>query len=163
MEMEITVEEVKEISTSELLDGLLSDINGISSDDSKARLQRYGDNEIFPGEQNNLRKFLSYFWGPIPWVIEFALILSLLIQHWPEFSIILLLLLINGLVGFLQEDRADNAIELLKEKLAYNVRVLGDGKWVKIPSKNVGVWRHCKNSPGRYSSSRHQTHRRGTM
>jgi len=83
-------------------------------------------------------------------VIEFALILSLLIQHWPEFSIILLLLLINGLVGFLQEDRADNAMELLKEKLAYNVRVLGDGKWVKIPSKNAGVWRHCKNSPGRY-------------
>ena len=52
-------------------------------------------------EQSHLKKFLSYFWGPIPWMIEFALILSLLIQHWPEFSIILLLLLINGLVGFL--------------------------------------------------------------
>jgi len=63
MEMEITVEEVKEISTSELLDGLLSDINGISSDDSKARLRRYGDNEIFPGEQNNLRKFFKLFLG----------------------------------------------------------------------------------------------------
>lgn len=53
-------------------------------------------------------------------MIEFTLILSLLIQHWPEFSVILLLLLINGLVGFWQEDRADNAIDLLKEKLAYN-------------------------------------------
>ena len=42
-----------------------------------------------------------------------------------------------GLVGFWQEDRADNAIELLKEKLAYNARVLRDGKWAKIPSKNV--------------------------
>ena len=70
-------------------------------------------------------------------MIEFALILSLLIQHWPEFTVILVLLLINGLVGFWQEDRADNAIELLKEKLAYNAILLRDGKWAKIPSKNV--------------------------
>jgi H+-transporting ATPase len=70
-------------------------------------------------------------------MIEFALIISLLIQHWPEFGIILLLLLINGLVGFFQEDRADNAIELLKEKLAFKARVLREGKWVNIPSKNI--------------------------
>ena len=120
MEWEITIDDVKKISTSELLDRLSSNINGLSADDSNERLQRYGVNEISQGEQNHLRKFLSYFWGPIPWMIEFALILSLLIQHWPEFSVILLLLLINGLVGFWQEDRADNAIELLKEKLAYN-------------------------------------------
>ena len=70
-------------------------------------------------------------------MIEFALIISLLIQHWPEFSIILFLLLINGLVGFFQENRADNAIELLKEKLAYKARVLRDGKWANLPSKNI--------------------------
>ena len=70
-------------------------------------------------------------------MIEFALIISLLIQHWSEFGIILLLLLINVLVGFFQEDRADNAIELLKDKLAYKARVLRDDKWVNIPSKNI--------------------------
>ena len=48
-----------------------------------------------------------------------------------------MLLLINGFVGFFQEDRADNAIEVLKEKLAYNARVLRGGKWEKIPSKYV--------------------------
>ena len=133
MEMEITLEEVKELSTSELLNRLSSDINGLSFDESKTRYQRYGANEISQGQQSHLRKFISYFWGPIPWMIEIALIISLLIQHWPEFSVILLLLLINGLVGFWQEDRADNAIELLKEKLAFNARVLRDGKWVKIP------------------------------
>jgi H+-transporting ATPase len=119
------------------LDRLSSNLNGISSDDATKRLQIYGVNEISEGEQNHLKKFLSYFWVPIPWMIEFALIISLLIQHWPEFSVILLLLLINGIVGFYQEDRADNAIELLKEKLAYNARVLRDGKWIEIPSKNV--------------------------
>ncbi len=136
MDLEISIEEVKKISTSELLDKLSSDVKGLSEEDAKARL-KYGINEISEGQQNHFKKFLGYFWGPIPWMIEFALIISLLIQHWPEFGIILLLLLINGLVGFFQEDRADNAIELLKEKLAFKARVLREGKWVNIPSKNI--------------------------
>jgi H+-transporting ATPase len=108
MDLEIGVEEVKKISTSELLDRLSSDLKGLSEGDAEARL-KYGINEISEGQQNHLKKFLGYFWGSIPWMIEFALIISLLI---------------NGLVGFFQEDRADNAIELLKEKLAYKARVL---------------------------------------
>jgi H+-transporting ATPase len=136
MDLEISIDEVKKISTSELLDKLSSDVKGLSEEDAKARL-KYGINEISEGQQNHFKKFLGYFWGPIPWMIEFALIISLLIQHWPEFGIILLLLLINGLVGFFQEDRADNAIELLKEKLAFKARVLREGKWVNIPSKNI--------------------------
>jgi len=136
MDLEISIDEVKKISTSELLDKLSSDVKGLSEEDAESRL-KYGINEISEGQQNHLKKFLGYFWGPIPWMIEFALIISLLIQHWPEFAIILLLLLINGLVGFFQEDRADNAIELLKEKLAFKARVLRDGNWVNIPSKNI--------------------------
>ncbi len=136
MDLEISIEEVKKISTSELLDKLSSNVKGLSEKDAETRL-KYGINEISEGQQNHLKKFLGYFWGSIPWMIEFALIISLLIQHWPEFGIILLLLLINGLVGFFQEDRADNAIELLKEKLAFKARVLREGKWVNIPSKNI--------------------------
>ena len=70
-------------------------------------------------------------------MIEIALILSLLIQHWQEFTVILILLLINGGVGFYQEYKADNAIDLLKEKLAYHVHVLRDGKWVELPSRET--------------------------
>ncbi len=135
--MEISVEDVKKISTSELMEKLSTSSNGLSSDEALKLLKIYGSNEIEESEQNHLKKLFSYFWGPIPWMIEFALILSLLIQHWPEFTVILVLLLINGLIGFWQEDRADNAIELLKEKLAYNAMLLRDGKWTKIPSKNV--------------------------
>ena len=83
MDLEISVEEVKKISTSKLMDKLSSDFKGLSHDDAKERLE-YGINEITKDEQSHLKKFLSYFWGPIPWMIEFALILSLLIQHWPN-------------------------------------------------------------------------------
>ena len=97
------MEDVKKISASELMEKLSSSSKGLSSEDALRRLKIYGFNEIEESEQNHLKKFFSYFWGPIPWMIEFALILSLLIQHWPEFTVILVLLLINGLVRFWQE------------------------------------------------------------
>lgn len=134
---QIKVEDVKEFTASQLIERLSSSSKGLSSSQAKERLEKYGYNEIEEEEKSHLLKLFGYFWGPIPWMIEVALLISLLIQHWEEFSIILLLLLINGAVGFWQEDRADDAIDLLKEKLAYNARVLRDGKWVVIPSREV--------------------------
>ena len=54
---------------------------------------------------NEFLKFLSYFWVPIPWMIEAAVILSAAAGHWPDFGIILLLLLANAVVGFWEEHR----------------------------------------------------------
>ena len=85
-------------------------------------------NEITEHKTNPLLKFLSYFWGPIPWMIEVAVILSGAVGHWPDFFIILLLLLANGVVGYTEERQAGNAIEALKAKLAINARVKRDGK-----------------------------------
>ena len=106
------------------MERLNSDLNGLSNEYIKKRLDQYGYNEIAEEKKEPSHQILGYFWRPIPWMIEIALLISLAIQHWQEFSIILLLLLINGLVGFFQEDRADNAIDLLKNKLAFNARVL---------------------------------------
>ena len=131
------VQDAKNISSNELMEKLSSNTNGISQDEAHKRLHKYGHNEISEEKINPLRKFLNFFWGPIPWMIEIALIISLLIQHWEEFTIILILLLINGVVGFYQEYKADNAIDLLKEKLAYHAHVLRDGKYVEISSREV--------------------------
>jgi hypothetical protein len=66
-------------------------------------------------EDQSLLKFLSYFWGPIPWMIEAAVILSGVVRHWPDFFIILLLLVCNAVVGFWEERQAGNAIAALKK------------------------------------------------
>jgi H+-transporting ATPase len=111
--------------------------SGLSSEEVTKRLQQYGLNEIPERKVSFARKFLSYFWGPIPWMIEIASILSIIIQHYEDFAIILTLLIVNAVVGFWQESKADNAIELLKKRLAPIARVLRDGVWKEIPSREL--------------------------
>ncbi len=72
--------------------------DGLSAANAVKRLEKYGPNEIAEHKTNPLLKFLSYFWGgPIPWMIEIAVVLSGAVGgHWPDFFIILVLLMANG-------------------------------------------------------------------
>ena len=63
--------------------------DGLSQAEAQKRLAQYGPNEIEEKKTNPFLKFLSYFWGPIPWMIEIAVILSGVVRHWPDFFIIL--------------------------------------------------------------------------
>jgi H+-transporting ATPase len=110
---------------------------GLSSEEVERTLQYFGTNEIPEKKVNPVRKFLSYFWGPIPWMIEAAAGLSIAIQHWEDFAIIFTLLIVNSVVGFWQEHKADNAIAMLKKRLAPKARVLRDGTWREIPAKEL--------------------------
>ncbi len=130
----LTTEEAKKADIDELLKKLAANQKGLSSSEAEKRLQQYGPNEIQEKKVNPLKKFLGYFWGPIPWMIEAAVIMSAVIQRWPDFAIILTLLMVNAIVGSWQEHKAGNAIELLKQRLALKARVLRDGKWQEMPA-----------------------------
>src|SRR6204780_1793198 len=110
---------------------------GLSKAEATRRLAQYGTNEIADHKTNPLLKFLSYFWGPIPWMIEIAVVLSGAVGHWPDFFIILLLLVANGVVGYTEERQAGNAIEALKAKLAINARVKRDDAWITAPAREL--------------------------
>ncbi|KDE98311.1 metal ABC transporter ATPase [Mycolicibacterium aromaticivorans JS19b1 = JCM 16368] len=111
--------------------------DGLSAANAVKRLEKYGPNEIAEHKTNPLLKFLSYFWGPIPWMIEIAVVLSGAVGHWPDFFIILVLLMANGVVGYTEERQAGNAIDALKAKLAVNARVIRDGVWITTPSREL--------------------------
>ncbi len=110
---------------------------GLSSQEAAQKLKQFGFNEIPERKISPLRKFLGYFWGPIPWMIEAAAVLSAVIQRWEDLGIILALLIMNAVVGFWQEHKADNSIELLKKRLAPKARVLRDKIWREIPSREL--------------------------
>ena len=95
------IKELKELSVEESFKKFSSGKNGLSGS-IEDRIKEYGYNEISEKKVNPLIKFLSYFWGPIPWMIEVAAILSAVVHHWEDFWIIFLLLLLNAVVGFWQ-------------------------------------------------------------
>lgn len=111
--------------------------DGLTQAEATKRLTRYGPNEIREEKQNQLLEFLGYFWGPIPWMIEIAVVLSGLVRHWPDFFIILLLLVANAVVGFWEEHEAGNAIAALKAKLAIKARVKRDGNWLNPAAREL--------------------------
>ena len=121
----------------QLLKELSTSRKGLSSSQVESRLQQYGANELPEKKVNPFLKFIAYFWGPIPWMIEAAIVMSALIQHWADFAIISLLLALNAIVGFWQEHQAGNAIEMLKQRLAPTAKVLRDGKWQEKPAREL--------------------------
>ncbi|QDT41606.1 Calcium-transporting ATPase 1 [Gimesia alba] len=110
---------------------------GLSSAEASKRLEQYGRNELADEEISDLMKFLRYFWGPIPWMIEAAAFLSALIGHWPDFGIIMGLLVYNAASGFWQERKASNALAALKAGMAPKARALRDGKFSPIDAAEV--------------------------
>jgi magnesium-transporting ATPase (P-type) len=120
-------DDLKSLPMPELQAKLGSSPDGLSQAEAQKRLTQYGPNEIEEKKTNAFLKFLTYFWGPIPWMIEVAVILSAVARHWPDFFIILLLLVANAVVGFGEEHQAGNAIAALKAKLAIKARVKRDG------------------------------------
>ncbi|MDA8165617.1 MAG: plasma-membrane proton-efflux P-type ATPase, partial [Desulfobacteraceae bacterium] len=88
-------------------------------------------------EVSPLLQLLRYFWGPIPWMIEVAALLSLVVRHWTDLAIIGFLLVFNAAVGFWQEHQAANALEALKGELALTARVRRDGRWQKLPARGL--------------------------
>ncbi|MEW6386672.1 MAG: plasma-membrane proton-efflux P-type ATPase [Thermodesulfobacteriota bacterium] len=134
---QITSDVAEQQSAEELLTALAASLQGLTSEEAESRLAQFGPNALEEKKVNPILKFLGYFWGPIPWMIEIAAILSAMVRHWDDLAIILILLIFNALVGFWQEHKAANALEALKKQLALMARTLRDGRWQEIPASRL--------------------------
>ena len=132
-----TKDDLKSLPMPEVKNKLESSSGGLSQAEAQKRLTQYGPNEIEEKKTNPFLKFLTYLWGPIPWMIEAAVVLSAVARHWPDFAIIFLLLLANAVVGFWEEHQAGNAIAALKAKLAIKAQVKRDGKWTNPEAREL--------------------------
>src|SRR5208337_5435220 len=114
---------LKTLAMPELMKKLGASAEGLTQAEATKRQAQYGPNQIEEKKTNEYLKFLSYFWGPIPWMIEGAVILSGVVRHWLDFFVILFLLCSNAVVGFWEEHQAGNAIAALKARLAVKAKV----------------------------------------
>lgn len=136
--LEKNTDEFSELDYESALSGLETDSQkGLSSEEASRRLTQYGLNEIEQHEESLWHRLFRRFWGPIPWMIEVAALLSALVQKWEDFIIILVMLLVNAGLDFFQEHRALNALATLKAGLAKQVIVLRDGAFSTLMSREL--------------------------
>jgi H+-transporting ATPase len=128
---------LEEQSLDDLLKELNASMDGLSQQEVEERLEKYGRNVLEEKRTNPIIKFFSYFWGPIPWMIEIAAVLSAILRHITDLVIIIILLMFNAIVGFWEEFQANNAIEALKKKLALKARAKRDGKWTEVDADTL--------------------------
>lgn len=110
---------------------------GLTSEEAAAGLNRFGPNATPLARPKGLKPFLRRFWGIIPWMLELAIVIDLVLGKWLEAGVIAALLIGNALAGAVQEGRAKNALALLRERMVVNARVRRDGNWQILPARDL--------------------------
>lgn len=110
---------------------------GLTSTEAAARLARFGPNALEEKHESALKRFLGYFWGPLPWMVEAPAVMALLIGDWVDFGIITFMLVFNAVLGFWEESAASNALTALKGSLALRAKTLRDGVWGDVPAESL--------------------------
>src|SRR5438045_170701 len=110
---------------------------GLSPGQQQERLSQYGPNALPEEKKSALSGLLAYFWGPIPWMIEAAALMALIVGDWGDLTIITSLLLFNAWLGFWEEHEASNALDALKNALTLKARVLRNGKWEQVDARTL--------------------------
>lgn len=113
------------------------DYKGLTTEEAQKLQQEYGFNEIKQKETSPVIDFLKRFTGLTAFVIEGAMIISLIMKRYVDASVMFFLLLLNAILGFSEEFRASKAVEALSQKISVNAHVLRDGVFKEIPSREL--------------------------
>ncbi len=129
--------EYEKLSIDDTLKVLDTSMNGLNESEAENRLKLFGYNEITEKKKNPLLEFLLRYWGSMPWLLELAMALSLILRHYLEGIIIFVLLTVNAVIGHMHSRGSQRAVELLKKKLAVQAKALRDGKWIIKVGKEI--------------------------
>jgi len=110
---------------------------GLTSDEAATRLKNDGPNAMPDTSTHPLRDVLGKFWSPVPWLLEFAIVLQVVLHKYLEAEVIAGLLIFNAALAYFQESRAQDTLAALKHRLALNTSVRRDGVWKTIPAAEV--------------------------
>ncbi|KAL3840705.1 hypothetical protein ACJIZ3_025296 [Penstemon smallii] len=159
MASEISLEEIKNetvdlehIPIEEVFTQLKCSREGLTSEDGTKRLEIFGPNKLEEKKESKFLKFLGFMWNPLSWVMESAAIMAIVLANgggkppdWQDFVGIVVLLIINSTISFIEENNAGNAAAALMAGLAPKTKVLRDGKWseqdaaILVPGDMISV------------------------
>lgn len=110
---------------------------GLSSEEAARRLAGIGPNEVASQAEHPVRRVLRHFWSPVPWMLEVTIVLQLVAGERLEAGLVAALLLVNVLLGIVQEGRASATLALLRQRLAPRARLRRDGAWSDAPASGL--------------------------
>jgi len=110
---------------------------GLTSEEARSRINEYGYNEVTERKTSSVVRFFKKFWGLSPWMLEMTVALEWLVGKYLEMYIVIGLLFFNAILSFFQEEKANSALELLRQRLRINARVKRDGKWAIVPAREL--------------------------
>ncbi|KAK9274225.1 hypothetical protein L1049_019039 [Liquidambar formosana] len=128
--------DLENIPIEEVFENLKCTREGLSSDAVQERLDLFGYNKLEEKKESKLLKFLGFMWNPLSWVMEAAAIMAIALAHgggkdpdYHDFVGIVVLLVINSTISFIEENNAGNAAAALMARLAPKAKVLRNGRW----------------------------------
>ncbi|XP_045820108.1 plasma membrane ATPase-like isoform X4 [Trifolium pratense] len=127
---------LERIPLNEVFEHLKCSREGLTSDEGANRLQSFGPNKLEEIKDSKFLKFLGFMWNPLSWVMEVAAIMAIALANgggkppdWQDFVGVVVLLVANSTISFVEENNAGNAAAALMAGLAPKTKVLRDGKW----------------------------------
>lgn len=118
--------------------------SGLSSESAVRRYEVIGANEIVAKKKSRLMQFLSFLANPLSYVMLCAALVAVVVANggglapdWEDFLGIVILLLINATLGYIEESKAGNAVEALMASLSLSAQVKRDGKWIELDAKLI--------------------------
>jgi len=111
--------------------------NGLTKDEAQRRLNKIGPNTMPDTTEHLLRRALSKFWAPVPWMLEATIVLQIFLGDFTEAAVIAGLLVFNAALGLFQEGRAQATLAALKSRLALNASVRRDGGWLTVAAADL--------------------------
>ena len=130
--------EIAALSVPELLAKLnVNPESGLSKADVDLRRVKSGANEVAEVKAHPLKQFLLKFWGVSAWMLELIIVVSAVLGNYPDLAVVGVLLVMNAVLGFLQERRAEGVVQALQKQLQVSARVLRDSAWSVIPAREL--------------------------
>jgi len=122
----------------EVLSSLNSDEKGLSDSDAAERLEKHGRNKLPEGKSRSaLMRFLLQFHNVLIYVLMVAAVITALLDHWIDTWVIVAVILINAIIGFVQEGKAEKALEGIRKMLSLDATVIRDGKRKQIDAEEL--------------------------
>ena len=121
-----------------VLEDLRSGREGLGAEEAAKRFDRVGPNRLpSPRKDGPLKRFFKHFNNTLIYILLAAAGITALLEHWVDTGVILAVVLINAIIGFIQEGKAEQALEGIRKMLSLHAHVRRGGEWMEIDAEHL--------------------------